>query len=191
MRDYEDVTGLLQQAAAGNRSAMDRVVSIVYDELRAIAHRQRRAEGRDHTLGTTGIVHEAYLKLVGWDRIKWQNRAQFYAIAARAMRQILTDYAKGRLAAKRGGGAEHVALEERLVVASGRTEELILLDLSLQELEAMDERQARVVECRFFGGLSVDETAEALGVSPATVKRDWTLARAWLNQQLAPEASDR
>ncbi len=156
----------------------------VYDELRAMAHRHLRGERTQHTLGTTGLVHEAYLKLAALDRIRWMNQSHVLGMAARAMRRILIDYAVARRADKRGGGVEPATLDDALVMAGSRSEELIALDEALQRLQQVDERLARVVECRFFGGMSIEETAEAVGTSPATVKRDWTVARAWLNRAL-------
>ena len=156
----------------------------VYDELRAMAHRHLRGERTQHTLGTTGLVHEAYLKLAALDRIRWMNQSHVLGMAARAMRRILIDYAVARRADKRGGGVEPATLDDALVMAGSRSEELIALDEALQRLQQVDERLARVVECRFFGGMSIEETAEAVGTSPATVKRDRTVARAWLNRAL-------
>ncbi len=157
----------------------------MYDELRGVAHRHLERDQRDHTLGTTGLVHEAYLKLVGAERAQWNDRSHFFAVASRAMRQILTDYARTRTRQKRGGGAIHVTLDGALVAADRRSESLIALDECLERLEQVNPRRCRVVECRFFAGMSNTETAEALGVSLNTVKRDWTLARGWLNQELA------
>jgi RNA polymerase sigma factor (TIGR02999 family) len=191
MRAEEDVTGLLIASTRGDANARDALWSAVYDELRLVAHRQLRHERGDQTLGTTGLVHEAYLKLVRLDRVEWQSRAHFYAIAAQAMRRILINYAVGRRAQKRGGGVAPVTLDEAsdevLAMADERADELVALDEALERLKALNERQARVVECRVFGGLSVEETAAALDISPATVKRDWTVARAWLNREVRVE----
>jgi RNA polymerase sigma factor (TIGR02999 family) len=191
-----DVTDLLGELRQGNRAALDELVPIVYDELRGIASRQLAGERAGHTLQTTALVHEAFLKLVGLDRIDWQGRAHFFAVAARLMRQILVDYAERRGAQKRGGGLVRVPLDEgTLTVAPGGASEgaqldsLVSLDAALRRLETTDARQGRVVECRFFAGMSVEETAEALEVSPGTVKRDWRLARAWLNRELIREAA--
>jgi RNA polymerase sigma factor (TIGR02999 family) len=191
-----DVTDLLGELRRGNRAALDELVPIVYDELRGIASRQLVGERAGHTLQTTALVHEAFLKLVGLDRIDWQGRAHFFAVAARLMRQILVDYAERRGAQKRGGGLVRVPLDEgTLTVAPGGASEgahldsLVSLDAALRRLETTDARQGRVVECRFFAGMSVEETAEALEVSPGTVKRDWRLARAWLNRELIREAA--
>jgi RNA polymerase sigma factor (TIGR02999 family) len=179
-----DITQALLDLSAGDRAAMDRLLPLVYDHLRSLARRALRRERAGHTLTPTGLVHEAYLKLVQLDRIGWQGRAHFYAVAARAMRQVLVSYARGRKADKRGGGADHVPLDSVLVAAQHRPEQLTALDEALTGLEALSERQARVVECRFFAGMSVEETAEALAISPATVKREWTAARAWLTREL-------
>lgn len=180
-----DVTRLLRELGHDGR-ALDAVMPVVYDELRAIARRQLGAERSDHTLQPTALVHEAYLRLGRLERIEWLNRAQFFAIAARAMRRVLVDHALARRAAKRGGGAEHVPLDEALLVSVEDAGEILALNEALARLEAREPRLARVVECRYFAGFSIEETAEALGVSPATVKRDWAVARAWLNRELAP-----
>ena len=188
-----NLTSLLQDAAGGDQHAMDRIVVAVYGELQAIARRQRAGERIDHTLNTTGIVHEAYLKLVKLDRLAWQNRAQFFAIAARTMRQILIDHARKRRADKRGGDAPVLSLDGtggagldlEFSIPVDRIDELIGLDIALQRLETQSERYARIVECRFFAGLTIEETADALEISPATVKREWALARAWLNRELS------
>jgi RNA polymerase sigma-70 factor, ECF subfamily len=163
----------------------------VYHELRRIAHAHLRGERPGHTLNTTALVHEAYLKLVGVERVEWQDRAHFYAAAAGAMRRILIDYARTRKRVKRGGeNAVQVPLVEALDLAVERSEDLLALDEALTRLETQNQRQGRVVECRCFAGLSVDETAAALGISPATVKRDWDFSRAWLNRELGPSAGN-
>jgi RNA polymerase sigma factor (TIGR02999 family) len=162
---------------------------VVYHELRRIAHAQLRGERAGHTLNTTALVHEAYLKLVGVDRVEWRDRAHFCAAAAGAMRRILIDYARARKRVKRGGeDAVQVPLAEGLDVAVERSEDFLALDEALTRLQAQNERQSRVVECRCFAGLSVEETAAALDISPATVKRDWDFSRAWLNRELGPSA---
>ena len=157
---------------------------MVYDELREIAHRQLRNERSGHTLSTTALVHEAYLRLVNVNQVQWKDRAHFVAVAARVMRRILVDYARARSRDKRGGDAVRIPLTDvpDIAVADG---DLIAFDGTLDRLEAINERLCRVVECRCFGGMSVDETAAALGTSPATVKRDWAFSRAWLNRELA------
>ncbi len=187
MVQQEETTQLLEALVQGDRSAMDRLLPIVYEELRRLAQKQLFNERSDHTFNTTDLVHEAYLKLVKLDRIQWQNRAHFFAIAAQAMRNILVNYAVKRKAQKRGGGQEKIALDEALVMSEQRAEALLALDEALTQLQAFSERQHRIVECRFFGGLNIQETAEVLGISPATVKRDWNIARAWLNRALQAE----
>lgn len=184
-----EITRLLHAARDGDRAAFEALVPHVYDTLRRIAGARVRAEGRESSLNPTALVHEAYLKLVGLDRIQWQSRAQFFAIAARAMRQILVDHALARRAEKRGGDRVRVTLDETLRVAGPRPQEILDLEDALTRLERQNERRARVVVCRFFGGMEVRETAEALEISQATVKREWAAARAWLNRELDPELS--
>jgi RNA polymerase sigma factor (TIGR02999 family) len=185
MTNPGEITRLLEAAEAGDGEAFHRLVPVVYHELRRIAHRQLAGERPDHTLDTGALVHEAYLKLVDLERIEWRGRAHFFAAAAGAMRRILIDHAHARRARKRGGGARPVTLERIEIPSHDTLEELLELDRALERLAALDGRQARVVECRFFAGMTIEETAEALGVSPMTVKRDWTAARAWLNRELA------
>lgn len=165
---------------------MEQMFLLVYTELRQLAARKLRSERDGHTLSTTALVHEAWIELNKLNRIQWQNRAHFLAVAAQAMRRILIDYAVARQRQKRGGAHEHVSLDEgdALAIAHERADDLVELEDALSRLQAIDERQARVVECRFYGGMSVEETAEALNVSPATVKREWAIARAWLNRKL-------
>lgn len=175
-----------QEGVRSPFSSMDDLLPLVYGELKKIAARQLRAERTGHTLCTTALVHEAWLELSNLDRIKWQNRNHYLALAAQAMRRVLVDYAVARRAQKRGGGQPVEALDgDPLVLVQGRSAELLDLDDALRRLAALDERQARVVECRFFGGMSIEETAAALDISPATVKREWALARAWLNRELS------
>lgn len=189
MPPQSDVTELLLAAADGDGSALERLMPIVYTELHRIAHRRLSGERRDHTLSTTALVHEAYLKLMNLERLKWQNRAQFMAIAARLMRQILVDYARRRRTARRGGGRRRVELvadaEREAATEAEPAEEVLALHKALKRLEEINSRHARVVECRFFGGMSIAETAEALSLSRATVNRDWVMARAWLNRELS------
>ena len=179
-----DFTELLRAHAAGDTAAIDRLFPQVYDELRRIARGRLRHERADHTLGATELVHEAFFRLVRLDRIDWRGRAHFLAIASRAMRNVLLDHAERRDAGKRGGGARAVTIERIPLANEAQAEELIELCEALARLELLEPRQARVVECRFFAGLSLDETAAALGISAATVSRDWTVARAWLHSQL-------
>jgi RNA polymerase sigma-70 factor (ECF subfamily) len=164
---------------------MEDMFPLVYDELRRIAARAMRGERPDHTLCTTALVNEAWLEVSKLTRIQWKSRSQFLAIAAQAMRRVLIDYAVSRRRLKRGGGQTIQSLDGDAVAAvAAQEDDMLALDQALERLSAMNERHARIVECRFFGGMSVEETAEALGISPATVKRDWTLARAWLNREL-------
>jgi len=168
--------------------SMEQMFVVVYNELRQLAARKLRGERNDHTLSTTALVHEAWLELNKLNRIQWQNRGHFLAVAAQAMRRILIDYAVARGRQKRGGGQVVVSLDDgdALAIAHDRADELVELEEALERLQAINERQAKVVECRFFGGMSVEETADALNVSPATVKREWAIARAWLNREMQP-----
>lgn len=182
------VTELLRECRGGHREAMDRLFSLVYDELRRVAHGQLQREPDGHTLVTTALVHEAYMRLVGITRVEWRDRVHFLSTAARAMRRILIDYARGRQAERRGGGERAVTLDEALVAADLTPESIIALDEALAELGALNPRLVRVVECRFFGGMTEEETAQALDVTSRTVRNDWVKARGWLRQTLA--ASD-
>lgn len=184
MTDPEEVTPLLAAASSGDSDALHRLLPIVYAELHRIAHRQLAGERAGHTLDTTALVHEAYMKLADLDHIQWQDRAHFFALSARLMRQILMDYAEKRKAKKRGGGRARVSLENVKLMSDDHAEDFLVLDEALTRLESRDERMCRVVEYRFFGGLTIQEAAEVLGVSTATVKRDWNLARAWLSREL-------
>lgn len=184
MQEPTDITGLLHELARGRRSALDRLMRMVYAEMRRIAHRQLRDERTGHTLNTTALVHETYLKLLDIRRVDWIDRTQFYAVCSRVMRRILIDYARARRREKRGGGVLVAPLREALDVPIQRADDLVALDEALERLETRNERQCRVVEYRYFGGLTVEETAAALAVSPATVKRDWAFCRAWLNREL-------
>ncbi len=179
------VTQLLLELGDGDRTAMERLMPIVYDELHRLAHRHRMGERRDLTLHTTDIVHEAYMRLVQLDRIQWQNRNQFFALAAQAMRRVLIRYAERRRAQKRGGNLKRVDIDDVPLLSDERSEQLLALDEALNRLREFNERHHAVVECRFFGGLSAEETASALGISRATVQRDWAFARAWLNDALS------
>ena len=189
--DDEDVTYLLGQWGRGDEAALARLIPIVYAELRRVASARLRGEGSDHTLQTTALVHEAYLRLVGLNRMTLQNRTHFFAMAARLMRDILVDRARRNNALKRGGGVTIAvdALDDVAVETERALVDMLALDEALTALTALDARLGRVVELRFFAGLSIAETAEAIGMSPATVERDWTVAKAWLHQRLSPPAA--
>jgi RNA polymerase sigma factor (TIGR02999 family) len=180
-----NVTQFLLELSGGNRAAVDGLVPLIYQELKRIAGRQLQAERPGHTLQATALVNEAYMKLIDQREANWQNRAHFFGVASQVMRRILLDYAKSRGRAKRGGAVHRTTLDEELIFAEDRASELVQIDDALTRLEALDQRQAKVVEMRFFGGLSVEETAEALGVSAPTVKREWAMARAWLHRELS------
>lgn len=180
-----DLTLALEQFAAGDRAALDRLVPAVYDQLRRLAERELGRERTGHTLSPTALVNEAYLKLVQLDRINWQGRAHFFGACAAVMRRLLISHARSRKAGKRGGGAAHASLDDVVVAANDRPDDLLALDEALERLARLSPRQAQVVECRYFAGMEIEEVAEVLGASPATVKRDWTSARAWLNRELA------
>ena len=181
-----EVTALLKDWSGGDRAALERLMPLVYGELRKVAGSYLSMERPDHTLQPTALVHEAYLRLVDQRNVDWQNRAHFFAIAAKMMRRILVDHARRRRAAKRGVPA--LVLETAMEEGLSRDPELLALDSALSGLESLDPRQAQIVELRFFGGLTVEETAEAAGISPATVKREWRTARAWLAREIRPAA---
>jgi len=179
----EDISTLLRAWSDGDQSALDQLTPIVYDELHRLASRYLRRERRGHSLQTTAFVNEAWVRLVDYERMQWQNRAHFFAVSAQLMRRILVDHAR-RHNLKRGGGLQHVSLEAAAVVGGGRDADLVALDDAMNTLAQLDPRKVQVVEMRFFGGLSVEETAEVLKVSPVTVKRDWRAAKAWLYREL-------
>jgi len=181
----QEVSQLLRAWSNGDQDALDKLMPLVYDELRRMAKRHMDRQGPGHTLQTTALIHEAFLRLVDQKEAHWQNRAHFFAVAARAMRHILVDYARARHAAKRGGAAIVVSLDEAAVASDERVAEMVALDDALESLAAVDRRKCQVVELRYFGGLSVEETAEVLKVSPETVARDWRLARTWLLRELS------
>ena len=183
----QEVTELLIAWSDGDNGAYEKLMPLVYEELRRLAHRYMRRGREGHTLQTSALVNEAYLRLIDQKNVHWQNRSHFFAIAAQIMRRILVDYARSRRYGKRGGGAVQVSLEERLIVSANRSAEVVALDDALKSLAKIDERKSQVVELRFFGGLSIEETAEVLGVSAATVMRDWTLAKAWLLREIGGE----
>lgn len=187
MDKESEVAQLLVSSSEGDRQAFDRLFPIVYDELRRVAHNRLVRERRGHTLNTTALVHEAYLKLVDLNAIQYKGRTHFFAVAAQAMRNILVSHAVRRKAQRRGGGRPHVPLDGVMLMSEQEADEILALNEALEILKALDERKHAVVERRFFGGLTVEETAGVLGLSPATVKRDWSAARAWLNRELSPE----
>jgi len=180
----KEVTQLLIAWSNGDQEALEKLVPLVYDELRRIARRYMKREHAGHTLQTTALVNEAYLRLIEQKGMKWQNRAHFFAISAQLMRRILVSMARARHANKRGGEVRQVSLDEALVISEERAEELVALDEAMNELAVLDPRRSRVVELRYFGGLSVEETAEVLNISPETVMRDWKKAKAWLYTEL-------
>src|SRR5271157_1730984 len=184
------ITQLLVRWNSGEESCLDELIPLLEHELRLIAHRQMRKEREGHTLQTTALVNEAYLKLVDQSRTSWQNRAHFLGVASGLMRRILVDHARGHCRAKRGGGAGCLPLDEGLVFSPAKSAALVALDDALEELARLDPRKAKVVELRYFGGLSTEEAAEALGVHANTIIRDWSLARAWLKRELAREAAN-
>ena len=186
IRNSLQITQLLKKWSEGNQEVLDKLMPLVYEELRRQASRYLRRERSNHTLQTTALIHEAYLKLIDQNQVEWQNRTHFFAIAAQAMRRILVDYARERNREKRGGAAENLPIEEAaFVVSEEKNVDLVALDEALNRLAEIDERQARVVELRYFSGLSIDETADILGVSNVTVRRDWNMAKAWLHQQIS------
>ena len=184
-----EVTRLLLDWRAGDRAALDRLVPIVHNELRRLARHYMRGERDGHTLQTSALINEAYLRLVDHTNIDWQNRAHFFGMAAQAMRRVLVDHARSRGYQKRGAGAQKVELEEAAMVADERASELVALDEALADLARFDERKAQVVELRYFGGLTGEETAEVLGLSPATVQREWQAAKLWLLRALSDSSS--
>ena len=185
MSASHSVTQLLEQWNSGDREALDRLMPLIYEELRKMARRYMRQQNPDHTLQTTALIHEAYLRMVKQKEKQFENRAHFFGVAAQAMRHILVDYARARHAAKRGGEARPISLEEAALVTEERAAELVAFDDALKELEKLSKRQSRVVELRYFGGLSVEETATVLAVSPETVMRDWNMAKTWLHRALS------
>ena len=185
-----EVTLLLSELGKGNREAESKLIPLVYNELRRMADRYMRREREDHTLQTTALVHEAYFKLVEQHSVNWQSRAHFFGIAAQVMRRVLIDHARGHVRDKRGGGQQNVPLDEALIYSPERSSAFIELDRALDHLAALDARQAKIVELRFFGGLTVEEVADILAISPKTVKRDWSVAKAWLHGELKESYGD-
>ncbi len=183
LENQQDLTVLLKAVSEGDETAPDKLLPIVYDDLRRLARAYFNNEKQGHTLQATALVHEAYIRLVNWENVSWQNRAHFFAVAAEVMRKILIDHARGRNAQKRSGG-QKILLEEAVSFSNEQELDLVKLDEALAALEKLDRRQARIVELRFFGGLSIEETAYVLKVSETTVKREWTFAKAWFQREM-------
>ncbi|MGI8733711.1 MAG: sigma-70 family RNA polymerase sigma factor [Pyrinomonadaceae bacterium] len=181
----EEVSQLLHDWSNGDQAALDKVMPVVYQELHRMAHHYMRKERAGHTLQTTALVNEAYMRLADYKKMRWQSRAHFFAVAAQVMRRILVEQARSKKFAKRGGGAQQISLDETAIVSAGRSAEVIAVDEALTDLESWDPRKGRIVELRFFGGLSIEETAEVLKVSPTTVQREWRSAKAWLHRAIS------
>lgn len=182
--DTVKITKLLEAHSSGDQSALDELIPLVYEHLRKMAHYRMQGERNSHTLNTTDLVHEAYLKLIKFDQIDWKGRAHFFAISSKVMRNVLVDYAVRKKAQKRGGERHRVTLGKQNISTEVKLEDILSIHQALERLAKIDERQAQVVECRYFGGLTLDETAKALDISTATVSRDWNMARAWLNREI-------
>lgn len=186
----EEVSLLLSNWSDGDAEALDKLIPVVYEELRRLAHHYMRHERAGHTLQTTALVNEAYMRLADYKKMRWQSRAHFFAVAAQVMRRILVEHARSRTYLKRGGGAQKVSIDEAAIVSEGRSAEVIAVDDALKELEAWDSRKGKIVELRFFGGLSIEETAEVLKISPTTVQREWRSAKAWLHNSISQRDHD-
>jgi RNA polymerase sigma factor (TIGR02999 family) len=189
MTSQHEITRLLAEWSNGDRGALEKLTPLVYDELRRLAARYLRQERSGHTLQSTALVHEAYMKLVGQNNVRWQNRAHFFGIAAQMIRRILVDYARARKADKRGSGAEKLSLDEAIALPGGQDLDLVALDDALEGLAKIDARQSRLVELRFFAGLTIEETAEVMQMSLATAKRDWVAAKAWLSREVRRQSA--
>lgn len=185
----QEITQLLMNWSQGDKASLDQLVPLVYPELRRLAKRHMSRENPGHTLQTSALINEAYLKLVDQQNVEWQNRAHFFAVAAQVMRHILVDHARTRNYAKRGGGAPKLPLDEAAALTEQRAAQLIALDDALRDLAALDERKSQIVELRFFGGLSLDETAEVMCISPSTVQREWRAAKAWLHHTMTGQTN--
>ncbi len=181
------ITQILEEIKAGDRSAFEKLVPLVYDELRELAASHLKRERKNHTLQPTALVHETYMKLLDQSRVDWQGRTHFFAVGAQAMRRILVDHARQHRAAKRGGGRQLIALDEKLLPGARRNEDLLAVDDAMAKLAQLDPQQARMVELRFFGGLTMAEVAEVLGMSKRSVEREWTMVRAWLRRELGDD----
>jgi len=186
----DEVTQLLQRWSDGDEQALEKLTPVLYKELHRMAHRYMRQERPGHMLQTTALINEAYLRLVAWKNVRWQNRAHFFGISAQLMRKILVDFARSRNYAKRGAGASVITLEEFPDVSSDRARDILALDEALLRLATFDPRKSRIVELRFFGGLTLEETAEVLNVSSRTIRREWELAKVWLSREISAEARD-
>ena len=186
MTDSHDVTFLLRKVSDGDENAPEKLLPLVYDELRKLAQGYMQNEREDHTLQATALVHEAYIRLVDWENVSWENRAHFFAVAAQVMRKILVDYARHKKAQKRDFG-QKIAIDDAVSFASEREIDLIALDDALEGLAKLDKTQSKIVELRFFGGLTIEEAAHALNLPPTTVKREWTVAKAWLKREISRE----
>src|SRR2546426_10975113 len=189
MSASQEITNLLQSWSEGDEKALEKLTPVLYKELHRMAHRYMRQERPDHTLQTTALINEAYLRLIVWKNVRWQNRAHFFGLSAQLMRKILVDFARSHGYEKRGGGTRPVTLDDAAFVVDSKGTDMVALDDALNALAELDARQSRVVELRFFGGLTNEEAAEVLKVSEATVRRDWSLARAWLYRELAAARS--
>jgi RNA polymerase sigma factor (TIGR02999 family) len=187
----QQVIELLNAWSDGDQAARDRLVPLVYDELHRLAHQHMKRESPGHTLQTSALVNEAFVRLVDQRNVHWQSRAHFLGVAAQLMRRILVDHARSRQTAKRGGGIAAVSFDDGLYVSNVRSAEVVAIHEALEQLAKFDPRKGQIVELRFFGGLSIEETAEVLGVSQGTVMRDWTLAKAWLHREISPQDSER
>lgn len=184
----QEITGLLLKWSKGDSGALDQLIPMVYPELRQMARRYMGKENSQHTLQTSALINEAYLRLIDQQAVEWQDRAHFFAVSAQVMRHILIDHARRYNTGKRGGGATHVALDDQTIILQQRAAEFVALDAALNGLAEVDPRKSRIVELRFFGGLTVEETAEVMKLSPITIKREWRAARAWLLREIAGEA---
>jgi RNA polymerase sigma factor (TIGR02999 family) len=182
--DHNEISLILKDWSEGRRESADALLTLVYDELKRIAREYLRKERSDHTLQPTALVHEAYLKLIDISDVSWQDRAHFFAVASNVMRRILVDHARARLTHKRGGEVQRIALEDAVSISNEPDIDVLSLDEALKKLAVFDDQQSRLVELRFFGGLTIEETAHVLGISPATVKREWTFAKAWLYRRI-------
>lgn len=187
MTDNPNITQFLQKWGSGDEASLDALIPLVYEELRRLAHRALMRNSGDEGVQTTALVHEAYVRLVNVKQVEWQDRVHFFAVSANLMRNILVDFARNRLSQKRGGALTHVEIDDALNFSPNKSEDLVALDEVLKELAKLNERQSRVVELKFFGGLTEEEIAEVLKISPATVRRDWKVARAWLYRELKQE----